>query len=55
MTQHGFIEDDKKAVDAYKDKYKHTWTSILGSEEFTVYEEPEVGEDLRDILPNEEL
>ena len=54
MTQHGFIADDKKAIDAYKDKYKQTWTSILGAGEFSVYEEPEVGEDLRDIAFTDE-
>lgn len=49
MTQHGFIADDKKAIDAYKDMYKGTWTNILGSADFEVTVEAEVGEDLRDI------
>lgn len=46
MTPHGFIQDDKKAIDEYKEKYKSTWIPVLGSTDFTVYEEPEVGEDV---------
>ena len=34
MTQHGFIEDVKKAIDAYKDQYKGSWSDILGSMDF---------------------
>lgn len=49
MTQHGFIPDDKKAIDEYKDKYKKTWIPILGSLDFSIYEEPEVGETPNDI------
>ena len=49
MTQHGFIEDEKKAIDAYKDQYKGTWSGILGSMDFEVAVEAEVGEDIRDI------
>lgn len=54
MTQHGFIEDEKKAIDAYKDQYKGTWSSILGSTDFEVAVEAEVGEDIRDIGLNDE-
>lgn len=49
MTQHGFIEDEKKAIDKYKDTYKGSWTNILGSADFEVAVEAEVGEDIRDI------
>jgi RecA/RadA recombinase len=49
MTQHGFIEDEKKAIDKYKDTYKASWTNILGSADFEVAVEAEVGEDIRDI------
>jgi len=41
MTQHGFIEDEKKAIDGYKDQYKGTWSGILGSMEFEVAVEAE--------------
>ena len=54
MTQHGFIEDDKKAIDAYKDTYKGTWSNILGSTDFEVAVEAEVGEDIRDIGMSDE-
>lgn len=54
MTQHGFIEDEKKAIDKYKDMYKGTWTNILGSTDFEVAVEDEVGEDLRDIGLNDD-
>lgn len=50
MTQHGFIADDKKAIDEYKDKYKKSWVPVLGSLDFDVYEEPEVGETPNDIV-----
>ena len=49
MTQYGFIENEKKSIDKYKDSYKDTWASILGSTDFEVTVEAEVGEDLRDI------
>lgn len=54
MTQHGFIEDEKKAIDAYKDQYKGTWSGILGSMDFEVAVEAEVGEDIRDIGLNDD-
>ena len=49
MTQHGFIEDEKKAIDGYKDQYKGTWSGILWSTDFEIAVEAEVGEDSRDI------
>jgi len=45
MTQHGFLADDKKAIDSYKDEHKHEWTNILGSSDFEITIEAEVGED----------
>ena len=47
MTSHGFIADDKKAIDVYKDAHKGSWASTLGSTDFTVTIEAEVGEDVR--------
>jgi hypothetical protein len=47
MTSHGFIADDKKAIDAYKDAHKGSWANTLGSTDFTVTIEAEVGEDVR--------
>lgn len=54
MTQHGFIDDEKKAIDKYKDTYKESWANILGSTEFEVAVEAEVGEDIRDIGLNDD-
>jgi len=54
MTQHGFLENDKKTIDAYKETYKGTWATILGSTDFEVAIEPEVGEDIRDIGLNDD-
>lgn len=54
MTQHGFIDDEKKAIDKYKDTYKESWANILGSTDFTVAIEAETGEDIRDIGLNDD-
>lgn len=48
-TPHGFIKDEPSAVDKYKKLHKDEWLKILGSEDFEVVEESEVGEDIRDI------
>jgi hypothetical protein len=45
MTQHGFIEDDKKHIDAYKDSHKHEWVGILGEGTYATIEEQDVPED----------
>jgi len=45
MTQHGFIEDDKKAIDRYKDDHKDHWFNILGSNDFDLVEEGDLEED----------
>ena len=47
MTSHGFIADDKKAIDNNKDTHKGSWANTLGSTDFTVTIEAEVGEDVR--------
>lgn len=39
MTIHGFIEDDKKQLDAYKKDHSHEWVSILGEGKFDVIED----------------
>ena len=46
MTSHGFIADDKKAIDTYKDQHKHEWTKALGSDEFQITIDPEMEEDV---------
>lgn len=52
MTSHGFIADDKKAIDSYKDIHKHEWVKTLGSEEFQITIDPEMEEDIvtREII-----
>ena len=50
MTQHGFIEDDKKAIDDYKDAHKNHWLNILGSTDFELVEEVDEFEDTAGIL-----
>jgi len=49
MTPHGFIFDDKKAIDKYKDAHKDRWLTLLGSVDFDLIEEGSMEEDLRDI------
>ena len=49
MTPHGFIFDDKKAIDKYKDEHKDRWLTLLGSVDFDLIEEGSMEEDLRDI------
>jgi len=36
MTVHGFIDDDKKAIDNYKKEHSAEWLKILGSDDFDV-------------------
>ena len=50
MTPHGFIADDKKAVDDYKDAYKDHWGNILGSPNFELEEEGDMEEIPTDIM-----
>ncbi len=49
MTVHGFIEDDKKAIDTYKKEHSSEWLQILGSSDFDVVEEDEMTENVKDI------
>jgi len=53
MTVHGFIEDDKKAVDEYKKAHSAEWLQVLGTKDFDIVEEREMEEDIRDIFDNE--
>lgn len=39
MTVHGFIDDDKKAIDAYKKEHSEEWLKILGSLDFDLVED----------------
>jgi hypothetical protein len=49
MTVHGFIADDKKAIDLYKKEHSKDWLSILGSTDFDVVEEDEMQENFKEI------
>ena len=49
MTVHGFIEDDKKAIDDYKKEHSKSWLSILGSADFDVVEEDEMEENFKEV------
>ena len=48
MTSHGFIFDDKKAIDKYKKDYSKEWLAVLGTTDFDLVEE--AGDDSRDIF-----
>ena len=52
MTVHGFIDDDKKALDNYKKQYSHQWLKTLGSKDFDVVEEAD--EDIKDLFDSSE-
>ena len=53
MTAHGFIDDTKQAIDAYKKQYSKDWLKTLGSIDFEVVIETD--EDNKDIFdPTEE-
>lgn len=45
MTTHGFIADDKKEIDIYKDTHKHEWIQTLGTSDFSITIEADVEED----------
>jgi hypothetical protein len=53
MTVHGFIEDDKKAIDDYKKQHSENWLSILGSTDFDVVEEDEMKENIAETTASE--
>jgi hypothetical protein len=49
-TIHGFIEDDKKDIDAYKKAHSSEWKDILGDGKFDVIEDTsDWNESTRDI------
>ena len=50
MTVHGFIPDDKKAIDDYKKAHSSEWLQILGSTDFDIVEEDEMEENFKDII-----
>lgn len=51
-TPHGFIHDDKKAIDEYKKIHSEEWASILGGGNFEIVEEVDMKEDIRDLSDN---
>ena len=50
MTPHGFIPDDKRAIDKYKDDHKDHWLKLVGSVDFDLIEEGDLEE--TPITPN---
>jgi len=53
MTAHGFIDDTKQAIDAYKKQYSKDWLKTLGSTDFDVIIETD--EENKDVFdPTEE-
>ncbi len=45
MTSHGFIPDDKKEIDRYKDAHKEHWLKLVGSIDFDLIEEGDMEEE----------
>ena len=45
MTPHGFIADDKKEIDKYKNEHKDHWLNLIGSINFDLIEEGDLEED----------
>ena len=50
LDKHGFIEDDKKAIDKYRDAHKEHWLKLVGSVDFDLIEEGDLEE--TPISPN---
>jgi len=50
MTSHGFIPDDKRAIDNYKNEHKDHWLKLVGSIDFDLIEEGDLEEEI--ITPN---
>jgi hypothetical protein len=50
MTAHGFIPDDKRAIDNYKNEHKDHWLKLVGSIDFDLIEEGDLEEEI--ITPN---
>lgn len=51
MTQHGFIDDTKKAIDKYKNEHRDKWLEIFGSNDFDLIEEGDLEED-QSLMPD---
>jgi len=49
MTVHGFIDDDKKAIDNYKKEHSKEWLPILGSTDFELVEDNSDWEESKNI------
>jgi hypothetical protein len=50
MTVHGFIDDEKGAIDLYKKTHSSDWVTVLGSADFDVVEDnSEWNDNIRDI------
>ena len=49
MTPHGFIADDKREIDKYKNDHKEHWLNLIGSVNFDLIEEGDLEEDV--IVP----
>ena len=45
MTAHGFIKDDKRDIDKYKDEHRDHWSKLLGGLDFDLEEEGDMSED----------
>jgi len=46
MTPHGFIADDKREIDKYKNDHKEHWLNLIGSVTFDLIEEGDLEEDV---------
>lgn len=54
MTSHGFIEDEKKAIEKYKKEHSKEWLAILGESQFDIVEDTsEWEEDTNDLIETE--
>jgi hypothetical protein len=58
MTVHGFIDDDKKAIDTYKKEHSDEWLKLLGTLDFDLVEDTsewnESTNTLTDVVDGEE-
>lgn len=50
MTTHGFIEDDKKALDSYKKDHSNEWAAILGDGKFDIIEDASEWEESKNAI-----
>lgn len=53
MTAHGFIDDTKQAIDAYKKEHSKSWLKTLGTTDFEVVIETD--EDIKDVYDATEV